>query len=76
MIKMPEVGQHVCYCPGHSIENGIVKEVREDVEDACWVVYNCGGEWDRYREYTSAKTNLRDLQLGWRDDARNAGMRS
>lgn len=72
MINKPSVGDRVCYCPGHTIENGIVKEVRDDVYDAVWVVYNCAGEWDRYREYTAAKTNLRDLQMGWRRDARNA----
>jgi hypothetical protein len=72
MIEKPQVGQHVHYQPDHykesnRFENGIVKEVRDECDDAVWVVYNCAGEWDRYREYTSAKTNLRDLCIGWRE---------
>ena len=64
------VGDKVYYQPEHysesEHENGIVKEIREGVDDAVWVVYRCAGEWDRYREFTSAKTNLRDLKLGWK----------
>jgi len=58
------------YQPAHhkneKWENGIVKEIREDVLDDVWVIYNCAGNWDRYTDYTSAKTDLRDLKLGWR----------
>jgi len=64
------IGDRVRYQPDHygddKWENGIVKEVREGVSDSVWVVYHCAGEWDRYRDYTSAKTNLCDLKLGWR----------
>lgn len=64
------VGQHVHYQPAHygedEFENGIIKEIRPDVRDAVWVVFNCAGEWAHYQEYTAAKTNLRDLKDGWR----------
>ena len=64
------VGGHVHYQPDHygpdRWENGRIKEIREGVDDAVWVVYNCGGEWHRFQDYTSAKTNLRDLKIGWR----------
>lgn len=64
------VGDEVHYQPAHfedeEWENGLVKEIRENVTDSVWVVYNCGGKWHRYNEYTSAKTNLRDLRIGWR----------
>lgn len=71
MIPKPKVGDLVHYQPDHykesdKFENGVVKEVRENCDDAVWVVYNCGGEWSRYKDFTSAKTNLRDLCLGWR----------
>ena len=70
-MQKPKVGDKVHYQPDHYVvdddfENGVVKEVREECEEAVWVVYNCAGEWDRYREYTAAKTNLRDLKEGWR----------
>jgi len=66
-----KVGDKVHYQPTHYLkgdiwENGIVKEIRDDVIDSVWVVYNCASNWDRYADYTSAKTNLRDLKLGWR----------
>jgi hypothetical protein len=28
-----------------------------------FVVYNCGGDWIRYRDYTAAATNPKDLQF-------------
>ena len=66
------VGQEVHYQPAHYLvdeyENGIIKEIREGVNDAVWVVYNCNGDWPEYKAYTSAKTNLRDLRLGWRKE--------
>lgn len=66
------VGQKVHYAPDHGkIENGIIKEIPEHTQAEVRVVYNCGGNWDHYENYTSALTNLRDLRLGWSDEARN-----
>lgn len=62
-----KVGDKVCYVPGHgNPENGLIKEIPEHTSDAVRVVYNCNGEWHNYKEYTSALTNLRDLEIGWR----------
>lgn len=48
-MKNLHVGDKVHYQPEHygesEWENGIVKEVREDVNDAVWVVYNCAEMW-------------------------------
>ena len=44
----------------------MVKEIRDNVFKAVWVVYDCAGNWDNYVNYTSAKTNLQDLKLGWK----------
>ena len=65
------VGDEVHYQPEHYLaedewENGIVKEIRDSNMISVWVVYNCAGNWDRYRDYTGALTNLSDLNLGWR----------
>ena len=61
------VGTKVYYHPTHfephQHENGIVKELR--APDGVWVVYNCAGNWEDYKEYTGCKTNLRDLRMGW-----------
>jgi len=70
-IKDLKVGSEVHYQPDHYIdddrwENGLVKEIRPGVEDAVWVVYNCAGNWHRFKEYTGAKTQLSDLRAGWR----------
>lgn len=69
-IKQLRVGSKVRYQPAHYgeevWENGIVKEIQEEITTAVWVVYNCAGKWINYTEYTSAKTNLQDLKLGWR----------
>ncbi len=72
MIDMAKlrIGEKVHYQPEHygndRWENGLVKEIRDSVTDGVWVVYNCAGNWNRYMDYTSAKTNLCDLKLGWR----------
>jgi hypothetical protein len=68
-MPTPKVGDKVCYRPNHYIErdlfeNGIVKEICEDGDIR--VVYNCGGDWENYTNYTSAKTRLEDLEPGWR----------
>lgn len=64
-----EVGDKVRYQPEHygdaMWENGIIKEIREGVTDGVWVVYHCSGNWEKYMDYTSAKTSLCDMKLGW-----------
>ena len=71
-ITTLKVGQKVHYQPAHFCEeeweNGIIKEIREGRTDGVWVVYNCAGNWDRFMDYTSALTNLRDLKPGWRNE--------
>lgn len=69
-ISKLKVGQKVHYQPDHyketgEYENGIVKEIPEHSPDSARVVYNCNGNWDNYRDYTSAMTNGRDLNKGW-----------
>ena len=66
-----QVGDAVHYQPDHYLaedkfENGIVKEVPEQTISSIRVVYNCGGDWGNYKEYTSALTDCRDLNKGWR----------
>lgn len=61
-------GDKVHYQPEHygdRFENGIVKEVRQG-DNGCFVVYNCGGNWDEFENYTAAKTDYRDLKRGWK----------
>lgn len=69
-IAQLRVGQKVHYQPDYyekdRWENGIIKEIRPEQLDVVFVVYNCDGNWEHYKNYTSARTNLRDLKLGWR----------
>ena len=70
-ISQLKVGDKVHYQPEHYLtadrfENGIVKEIPTHRTDAVRVVYNCNQEWHRYRDYTSALTDLEYLNLGWR----------
>ena len=58
-------------CDETQMENGIVKRETPDKTGA-FVVYNCGGDWDNYENYTAASTNFRDLKPGWVDNARNS----
>jgi hypothetical protein len=62
------------YCGKDHWKNGIVKEIPSFATDpnsvigynCVRVVYNCGGDWKHYHEYTSALTRLGDLKKGWR----------
>ena len=66
MDKFKE-GDSVTYFPEYSPdkegEKGVVKSVQD--ENFVFVVYNCGGEWHKYKEYTAARTNVKDLKNGW-----------
>jgi len=64
-----EAGDKVHYipfegCDEREMENGIVKRLTPD-GDGAFVIYNCGGDWDNYLDYTAANTNFRDLKEGW-----------
>ncbi len=59
-------GDKVYYTAPHGKkENGMVKEVRDKI---AFVVYHCGGEWDKFRNFTGAATDLQELRKGWVDD--------
>ena len=68
-----KVGDPVHYQPSHYLkddrwENGIVKEVPEFTLSSVRVVYNVAeNDWEHYEQYTSAMTDARDLNKGWRN---------
>ena len=59
----PNIGDKVTYITTGKKEYGIVKSIADD-EDV-FVVYNCGGDWDHYQDYTAAKTHVYELHPGW-----------
>lgn len=61
-IKTLKPGDSVHYAP--KMENGVVKSISEDGLYA-FVVYHCGGEWHKYKDYTAARTSIADLREGW-----------
>ena len=72
-IATIKIGDKVCYQPDHyksedKYENGMVKEIPDHTNTSIRVVYNCGGEWDNFKAYVSALTNLSDLTLGWKHE--------
>lgn len=66
------IGDKVHYKPDYfredQWENGIVKEIPPLISLNARVVYNCNGDWENYKEYTSALTQAKDLFLGWRHE--------
>lgn len=69
-ISKIKIGDKVYYQPEHYAEgeweNGMVKEIPDHTNTSIRVVYNCAGDWDNFKNYTSALTDLRDLKLGWK----------
>lgn len=63
------VGDKVRYIPFTDApeevwEKGIVKSLCDD-HNWVFVVYNCAGEWDNYKNYTAARTKVEQLIPGW-----------
>lgn len=71
-ISKIKVGDKVYYRPDHfqgdEHENGMVKEIPDHTNKAIRVVYNCAGNWDNFKDYTSALTEIRDLEIGWKHE--------
>jgi hypothetical protein len=69
-VSKLKIGDKVHYKPSHygdeKWENGMVKEIPEHTNDSVRVVYNCCGDWDNFKNYTSALTHKRDLFIGWK----------
>lgn len=70
-ISTIKIGDKVHYIPFEGcdeslIENGIVKEIPEHTFDSVRVVYKCNSDWKRFMDYTSALTNIRNLEKGWK----------
>lgn len=62
-IEDLEIGTKVTYSSYNKREFGIVKSKSD--EEHVFVVYHCAGNWDNYEDYTAARTNIKDLKLGW-----------
>ena len=62
-----QIGDKVTYLSFGKVEHGIVKSISD--ADHVFVVYHCAGNWDRYFDYTAARTEISDLVLGWVEDA-------
>ena len=59
-----EPGEKVTYVPRWGkLQIGIVKSISNGTHS--FVVYNCGGDWDHYEDYTAAKTENCYLLRGW-----------
>jgi len=63
-MKPMKKGSKVTYVTANKREVGIVKS-EHDNPNYLFVVFNCGGEWDKYEDYTAALTRTSDLIRGW-----------
>jgi hypothetical protein len=69
-ISKLRIGDKVHYVPFEGcdetmIENGVVKEIPENSLTEVRVVYNCAGEWENFKNYTSQLTPIKKLKMGW-----------
>lgn len=58
-------GEKVTYVTEYKKEHGIVKRARDP--EHYFVVYNCGEDWENYKNYTAACTDVSSLVKGWID---------
>ena len=59
-----EEGDKVTYISYNKKEHGIIKSIPD--QEHAFVVYNCAGLWDKYKGYTAARTEIKDLVQGWK----------
>jgi len=60
-LKKEDVGKWVLYTAPHgTTEKGRIKSWNSYF---VFVVYNCAGEWDNFKNYTSAATKPEDLRF-------------
>ena len=65
MPRQLKEGDYVHYTHEHGHkENGRIKFMGHEFAS---VVYKCAGEWENYKEYTGARTELSRLSPGWID---------
>ena len=69
MVSDPKPGQRVTYISHNGLERGIVKSTSGP--EHCFIVYHCDDRWDRYEEYTAARTRNCDIVDGWIQDGNN-----
>jgi hypothetical protein len=61
---MYNIGDFVTYipyskCPVEQWQKGRVKSLSD--KEHVFVVYHCNNDWDTYKNYTPARTNIKDL---------------
>jgi hypothetical protein len=56
-------GQKVHYKP--TGERGIIKSIPNCEGPWAFVVFNCDGQWDNYKQFTAASIAKKDLEPGW-----------
>ena len=55
-VTSKDIGKWVEHTP--TGEKGIIKTIRDHI---IFIVYQCGGNWDNYKDYTACATHIEDL---------------
>ncbi len=69
MITENKIGTKVHYvpfegCEESKIQNGVIK-AHSEMLGSVFVVYNCAGDWENFKDYTGALTKTSQLRDGW-----------
>ena len=61
-----EKGEKVTYIgnPRQGIQHGMVRKIHPE-QDRVAVVFNCGGNWENFENYTAARCKASELEKGW-----------
>lgn len=63
-------GDKVTYIP--TGEWGIIKDFTAGPGMGLYVVFNCGEDWENYKDYTAALCQEKHIKLGWVNDNQDA----
>ena len=62
-LEDQDIGRWIKYVEfDGSTSSGKIKSFNNETQIA-WVVYDCGGNWSDYRNYTGQATSYRDLKF-------------
>lgn len=65
-----KIGDKVHYipfknCDSSAYENGLVKDIEQQNLGFVRIVYHCAGDWENFKRYSSARTEIEHLREGW-----------
>lgn len=68
MAKVFSEGTKVTWSAPMFDHKGVIKALHPDDPRYVYVVFNCAGDWNNYKDYDSQRVLVSQCTHGWKDD--------